>query len=129
MKTLLPEIPPGNPLNHEPQIIVEEMACLIADAQAALFAGRYKDLETCATRLQDLCASFRSAGNRLGAESAKVTARPQLLLAVRNAHLKNKIFAAALRRMHRHLETLRVVVNGPSLTYEPKTLSLPERKS
>ncbi|HUK47448.1 MAG TPA: hypothetical protein VLW06_07655 [Terriglobales bacterium] len=129
MKTPLPETLLGDPRSNAPQVVIEEMACVIADAQAALFAGRYKDLETCATRLQDLCASFRSAASCLGAESAKVTARPQLLLAVRNAHLKNKVFAAALRRMRRHLETLRVVVNGPSLTYEPKTLSLPERKS
>jgi hypothetical protein len=101
------------------------MACAIADAQAALFAGRHADLEMCVARMKSLCASLKAVEDRLRGEPPSAT--PALVLAVRNAHMKNRIFAAALGRMRRHLDTVRAVMNGRSLGYEPKVITLPER--
>jgi hypothetical protein len=41
---------------NDARTLVEEIACAIADAQAALFAGRFHDLERCTLRQQELCA-------------------------------------------------------------------------
>lgn len=116
---------PSHSSGEQARIVIEEMACVIAEAQAALFAGRYTDLEICAVRLESLCASLKSVevGHRHGSPSTA----PALILAVRKAHTQNKIFAAALRRMRRHLDTMRAVLTGPSFAYKPKILALPER--
>jgi len=114
--------------NHEPQIIIEEMACAIANAQAALLAGRYADLEKCAIRLQELCAVFKTCDENIDAESARQTRVSDLRTTARRVHQENKIFAAVLRRTRRHFEILRNLLNGPPLTYRPQVVTMPERK-
>jgi hypothetical protein len=50
-----PELP-----HNDPRTLIEEIACAIADAQAALFAGRFFDLERCMQRQQELCAVLKT---------------------------------------------------------------------
>ena len=52
--------PSSEPQASDHLILVEEIACAIADAQAALFAGRFHDLERCTLRQQELCAVLRT---------------------------------------------------------------------
>jgi len=56
--------PPGSarpePQSNDPRTLIEEIACGIADAQAALFAGRFRDLERCILRQQELCALLKT---------------------------------------------------------------------
>lgn len=111
--------------SEQARIVIEEMACAIAEAQAALFAGRYADLELSVANLATLCASLMALDRALREQALSAT--PALVLAVRKAHHRNKVFAAALRRMRRHLDTLRVVMNGRSPGYEPRIITLPER--
>lgn len=118
-------LPTGSP-SQQARIVIEEMACAISDAQAALFAGRHADLELCVGRLKSLCASLNAIDRDLRHDPPSAT--PALVLAVREAHARNSVFAAALRRMRRHLETVRMVLNGPSFSYGPKVITIPERE-
>ena len=124
-----PKNPPSPTLIQTPEIIIEEMACAIAQAQAALFAGRYADLESCAVRLQDLCEALKKHGpgihNRYAVENGQVPVQ----IDARRVRQEVKLFAAVLRRMRRHLEALRGLMHGPSLTYRPQPATLPERES
>jgi hypothetical protein len=105
---------------------MEEMACAIAEAQAALFAGRFRDLECCAARLLQLCDSLKK--HRCESDGKSGVAMGDVHLASR-VHQENKVFAAVLVRMRRHLDALRGLLNGPSLMYQPKSMTLPERKN
>lgn len=53
-------IPPSELQSNDTRILIEEIACAIADAQAALFAGRFRDLDRCTLRQQELCAVLRT---------------------------------------------------------------------
>jgi hypothetical protein len=119
---------PSPKLTETTETTVEEMACAIAEAQAALFAGRFHDLECCATRLQDLCASLKKDDPTTKVLLAGEDAGPSVQFVARRVHQQNKVFAAVLRRMRRQLESLRGLAQGPSLTYEPKTAAFPERQ-
>ena len=113
---------------HDPRLLLEEIACAIAEAQAALFAGRVHDLERSTVRQQNLCALLKglqekpfslvppSDNNRALAETAQ------------QVRQQNLVFGAALRRMRRHLDTLRNLLRGLSLTYEPPHLRAPGRE-
>lgn len=109
------------------QVLIEEMACAIADAQAALLTGRFEDLEHCTGRMQELCACLK-----VGREDSPVQITHysgiRLVSSARRVQLQNNVFAASLRRMRRHLETLRNLLNGPSLSYQPQPINLPERR-
>jgi hypothetical protein len=52
--------PSSEPQCDDPRTLIEEIACAIADAQAALFAGRFLDLERCTQRQQELCAVLKT---------------------------------------------------------------------
>ena len=104
------------------------MACAISEAQAALFEGRFNDLEICAWRLQQLCASLKQAVND-GREFTTMQRHSGFDNAARRVHRQNRVFGATLRRMRGHLAILRNLLNGPSATYQPKIIPMPERKS
>ena len=108
--------------------IIEEMACAIAESQAALFAGRFLDLECCAGRLQELCESLKKHSSNVEGRAGTIVEMPSHSAATR-VHQQNKVFAAVLRRMRRHLEALRGLLNGPSITYQAPQIIVPERKN
>ncbi|HJT72103.1 MAG TPA: hypothetical protein VJ731_18030 [Terriglobales bacterium] len=122
--------PPGkfsSTMRKDPQILIEEMACAIAEAQAALFSGRYRDLEICAGRMRELCEYLKTTNTNSSPGGNTVPGTPVSPAARRVQH-DIKVFSAVLRRMRRHFEALRNVLSGPSLSYKPSMLTLPERK-
>jgi hypothetical protein len=52
--------PSSEPPCNDPRTLIDEIACAIADAQAALFAGRFRDLDRCTLRQQELCAVLKT---------------------------------------------------------------------
>jgi hypothetical protein len=106
--------------------LIEEVACAIADAQAALFAGRIQDFEACIIRQQQLCAELKS----LQENADPCHGDPRKLVATaQRVRQQNLLFGAVIRRMRRHFETLRNLLNGLSLTYQPKPVKVPGRES
>jgi hypothetical protein len=117
---------PGQSSGHDSRFLIEEVACAIADAQAALLAGRIQDLDGCIIRQQQLCAELKSLPETaLGSGGA----RRELVAAAQRVRQQNLLFGAVARRMRRHLETLRHLLNGLSLTYQPKPVNVPDRES
>ncbi len=115
-------------LHSRPATVMEEIACAIAEAQAALFAGRIHDLEAAMVRQQNLCALLQGLQGKplsLVPPSDNDRALAQTAQQVRQ---QNLVFGAALRRMRRHLDTLRNLLRGLSLTYEPARLRAPGRE-
>jgi hypothetical protein len=116
---------PEQPSVQDLRPLIEEVACAIADAQAALFAGRIRDLEVCIIRQQQLCAELKS----LQENTLPIDRDPRELVATtQRVRQQNLLFGAVVRRMRRHLETLRNLLNGLSLTYEPKPVNVPGRE-
>ena len=117
---------PRHASGHDSRTLIEEIACAIANAQAALFAGRIQDFECCVVRQQQLCAALK----------ALLVDKPdfapgdsrELVAAARRVRQQNLLFGAIMRRMRRHLETLRSLLNGLSLTYQPKPVKTPRRE-
>ena len=111
------------------QVLVEELACTIATGQAALFAGRFRELESCARRLQALCQSIEELeaenNGRMSGPSGRISADPKVVATAEKAQEQNRLFAALLRRMQRHLGTLQSVLSGRSLSYGPANLTRP----
>lgn len=113
------------PSTTDRRVLIEEIACAISGAQAALLAGRIQDFESCISRQQELCALWK----RL--EASPVNSSPgnaddrDLIQAARRVQRQSLVFSAVVRRMRRHLETLRHVLNGLSLTYAPKPVKAP----
>lgn len=132
--TALPEFPatmdPGRQVStDDPRLLLEEIACAIAEAEAALFSGRIDDLERSTTRQQSLCALLKDPdGNSLLAVPVSDNDRHTLLQTARQVRQRNLVFGAVLRRMSRHLETLRNLLRGLSQTYEPTRLRAPGRE-
>lgn len=120
---------PSPTLITTPDTIIEEMACAIAEAQAALFAGRFGDLEESAVRLQELCRLLKNNGCNLQNKQTAMGGDSALHPHLQRVLQQNKVFAAVLRRMKRHLETLRGLLHGPALTYEPVAIPLSDRKN
>jgi hypothetical protein len=116
---------PGQKTAADFHAVIEEIACAIAEAQAALFAGRVQDLETCISHQRELCAALKTLQ---GKSSLDNSARRDLVTAARRVRQQNLLFGAVVRRMHRHLDTLRNLVNGLSLTYQPKPVKVPGRE-
>lgn len=106
---------------HELKALVEEVACAIADAQAALFSGRFADLENCVHRQQALCLRITALQQKPAPAPDAHTDHEigQLVMTAKGTLHNNLIFAAILRRMRRHLNTLRSLLNGPAPTYAP----------
>ncbi len=119
---------PSPRLAETADTIIEEMACAIAEAQAAVFAGRFLDLECCAHRLQDLCESLKKHSSSFEGQAGTIVEISSQSAAVR-VYRQNKVFAALLRRLKRHLEALRGLLNGPSMTYRAPQMIMPERKN
>ena len=105
--------------------LLEDIACAIADAQAALFAGRIHALQSCVDRLQQLCAEFETLH---GKYHHSADHRRELVAAAQIVRKQNLLLGAVVRRMRRHLGTLRNLLNGPSLTYQPTTVKIPDRE-
>jgi uncharacterized protein YbjT (DUF2867 family) len=111
---------------HDSRILIEEVACAIAEAQGALFAGRIQDLETSIIHQGELCAALKALQDKPFFNSS---APHDLVTAASRVRQQNLLFGAVVRRMRRHLETLRQLLNGLSLTYEPKPIKVPDRES
>jgi hypothetical protein len=107
--------------------VIEEIATAIAEAQAALFAGRIQDLETSIIRQQELCAALKALQDNNF--SLRHSDPCELVTAAQSVRQQNLVFGAVTRRMHRHLNTLRNLLNGLSLTYQPKPVKVPGRES
>ncbi|HKW19061.1 MAG TPA: hypothetical protein VJO35_16250 [Terriglobales bacterium] len=120
---------PSPPLIATPETLIEEMACAIAEAQAALFAGRYSDMEVCAQRLQGLCTGLKKYNPESRDGAGTKPGERDFQAAASRLYRQNKIFAAVLTRVRRHLEAFRALLNGPSVTYQPTRIELPESKS
>jgi hypothetical protein len=96
------------------QSVFEELARTISSSQAALFSGSFRELDACTRQQQEVCSRIYGL----------IQSRPPLeeslvrdwASAVRK---RNLLLAAALRRMQRHLETLRSLLSGPVSTYGP----------
>jgi hypothetical protein len=117
---------PGQRSGQDFRSSIEEVACAIADAQAALFAGRIQDFEACIVRQQQLCAVLKS----LQENAVPCHGDPRELVATaQRVRQQNLLFGAVIRRMRRHFETLRNLLNGLSLTYQPKPVKVPGRES
>lgn len=117
---------PEQPSTRDSRILIEEIACAISEAQAALFAGRIQDLERSVIRQQGLCAELK--GLRDGKLAFGNSDQRELSAAAQRVREQNLVFGAAVRRISHHLETLRHLLNGPSLNYEPKPVKLPGRE-
>jgi hypothetical protein len=117
---------PEQPSTRDSRILIEEIACAISEAQAALFAGRIQDLERSVMRQQGLCAGLKEL--RDGKLAFGNSDQRELSATAQRVRHQNLLFGAVARRMCRHLETLRCLLNGPSLTYEPKPVKLPGRE-
>jgi hypothetical protein len=111
---------------RDSRILIEEIACAIYEAQAALFAGRIQDLEGSVIRQQGLCAELKEL--RYGKLAFGNSDQRELSAAAQRVRHQNLVFGAVVRRISLHLETLRCLLNGPSLTYEPKPVKLPGRE-
>jgi hypothetical protein len=111
---------------RDSRILIEEIACAISEAQAALFAGRIQDFELSIIRQQGLCAELKEL--RDGKRPFGNSDQRELSAAAQRVRGQSLVFGAAVRRISRHLETLRSLLNGPSLTYEPKPVKLPGRE-
>lgn len=120
----------NNGLDHasarDLRIFIEEISCAIAEAQAALFAGRIQDLESCIIRQRELCAALKSLPSKCGFDNSGTR---ELVVTARRVREQNLLFGAVARRMRRHLETLRNLLQGLSLSYQPKPVDVPRRES
>jgi hypothetical protein len=114
------------PSGLDSRILVEEIGCAIAEAQAALFAGRIQDLESCILRQQQLCAELKTLQQSTLPFRGDTN---ELVATARLVRQQNLLFGAVARRMRRHLETLRNLLHGLSLTYRPKLIQVPDRES
>jgi hypothetical protein len=117
---------PAQSSGHDTRTVIEEIATAIAEAQAALFAGRIQDLETAIIHQQALCAALKTLqdSNFL---SHHIHPR-ELITVAQRVRQQNLLFGAVTRRMHRHLITLRNLLNGLSLSYQPKPVKVPGRE-
>jgi hypothetical protein len=114
---------------HDPRLVIEEIACAIAEAQAALFAGRIHDLDRSMVRQQNLCALLKGLQEEpFPSVPPSDIDRRALAQTARQVRQQNLILGAVLRRMRRHLDTLRNLLRGLSLTYEPTRLRAPGRE-
>lgn len=94
------------------QLLWEELACAIAASQAALFRGELQELETAITVQQEICSKIKSLVETLPAAERNCSVD-----SAEKAQQENLVFAAAVRRMQRHLDSLRSVLDGPSPSY------------
>jgi hypothetical protein len=118
---------PAQPSTQSTHTLIEEIATAIAESQAALFAGRIQDLETSIVHQQELCAALKTLeDNKLAFGNGGLS---DLVATARRVHQQNLLFGAVVRRMRRHLETLRNLLSGLSLTYQPKPVKVPGRES
>ncbi len=117
---------PAQPCGHDSRTFIEEISCAIAEGQAALFAGRIQDLESCIVRQQQLCAELKTLQENTIPFDKDTR---ELVAAAQRVRQQNLLFGAVVRRMRRHLETLRNLLNGLSLTYQPKPVKVPGRES
>ncbi len=104
--------------------LIEEIGCAIAEAQAALFTGRIRDLESCILHQQQLCAELKMLQEN--APLFKGDSR-ELVATAKLVRQQNQVVGAVVRRMRRHLNTLRNLLHGLSLTYQPKLVKAPDR--
>jgi len=118
---------PVQPSRHDTSTLIEEIAIAIAEAQAALFAGRIQDLETSICHQQELCAALKTLQDN-GFSFHNSNPRELVTTAMR-VRQQNLLFGAIMRRMSRHLNILRNLLNGLSLTYQPKLVKVPGRES
>lgn len=117
---------PAQPSVLDSRTLIEEIACAIAEAQAALFAGRIQDLETCMIHQRKLCGALTA----LQAKSSFNDSVPcDLVATAKRVREQSLLFGAVVRRMRRHLDTLRNLLNGLSLTYQPTPVKVPGRES
>ena len=119
---------PQQPTAGDRRILIEEIACAIAEAQAALFAGRIQDFENCIRRQQDLCADWKRLHPGPLNSIASNAENDEVIQAAQRVRRQNLLFGAVVRRMRRHLETLRNLLNGPSHTYQPQPAKAPGRE-
>lgn len=124
---------------HALELVLQEMGAAIAESQAALLAGRVRDLEASTRRQKQLweqCEQLRARPNSAGGSSGgeRGTAWPSGVLAsARQLHARNLVFAGILKRMRRNLEALQQQMQGaaPAYTYargrERNGRALPER--
>jgi hypothetical protein len=118
---------PVQHFGHDARTLIEEIATAIAEAQAALFAARIQDLETSISHQQELCAALKALqDNNLFSQNSD---RHELVTIAQRVRQQNLLFGAVVRRMHCHLNTLRNLLNGLSLTYQPKPVKVPGRES
>lgn len=117
----------AEPIGNNTRILIEEIATAIAEAQAALLSGRIQDLETSITHQQELCAALKAMQENKF--SFRETDPLDLVNTARCVRQQNQLFGAVVRRMRRHLDTLRNLLNGLSLTYQPKPVKVPGRES
>jgi hypothetical protein len=94
--------------------VLEQLARAIAGGQGALLVGRFRDLEVFVLEQQDLCSKI----DRL-IRTKSVWEGNCARESARNARRQNLIYAAALRRMRRHTDTLRNLMSGIALSYRP----------
>jgi hypothetical protein len=118
---------PVEPFASDTRTLIEEIATAIAEAQSALFAGRIQDLETSIIHQQELCAALKTVQDN-NFSSHDSDAR-ELVTTAQRVREQSLLFGAVVRRMHRHLNTLRNLLNGLSLTYQPKPVKVPGRES
>jgi hypothetical protein len=115
------------PSGDSASILIEKIAIAIAEAQVAVFTGRIEDLGTSITHQQELCAALETLqGNKFFFRKSNSV---ELVTTAQRVRRQNLLFGAVLRRMHGHLSTLRNLLNGLSLTYQPEPLKAPGRES
>ena len=118
---------PAQPSVLDSRTLIEEIATAIAEAQAALFAGRIQDLETSIIRQQALCAALKALQDNNFSYHDSVPR--DLVATAKRVREQSLLFGAVVRRMRCHLDTLRNLLNGLSLTYQPKPVKVPGRES
>ena len=105
---LEPQLSPAEALHR----LWEELACAIAASQAALFRGGLPELEAAIGVQQEICLRIQSLVEMLPPESLD-----EMLERAGKAQQQNLVLAATVRRMQRHLDSLRGVLDGPSASY------------
>lgn len=105
---LEPQLTPAEAVH----LLWEELACAIAASQAALFHGELHELESAIGVQQEICLRIQSV-----IQTVPSVNRDQILERAGQAQRQNLVFAATVRRMQRHLDSLRSVLDGPSPSY------------
>lgn len=105
------------------ELTLHQMSAAIAESQAALLAGRVRDLEISTRKQQELRERFELLGRLMASENGpapwdkRTVLSSQVLVFAQRVHAHNLVFAGILERMRRNLEALQRQIQGSAFSY------------